>query len=232
MNSLINYMKDTLPRYSIKQPSTQKLITFRPFTVKEEKMLLIGNQTGSTVDFLATLEQIIKNCFDFSGDVKKLPMFDVEYFFLKLRAKSVAEITTPTIVCPTTNEKIKLEINLDEVEPIFTPNHTKEIKLANNILVKMKYPCLGSLMEKQNMDHYDLIIDCIDQIQTPNDLIESSLVSRSVVEEFVDLLTKEQFLKLIDFIKSMPKIEYKTKYKTSDGVEREIVLKGIRDFFR
>lgn len=231
MNSLFNFMKDSLPRYTVKQPSTKKTISFRPFTVKEEKMLLIGNQTGSNSDFLTTIGKLIENCFDYTGDVKQLPMFDIEYFFLKLRAKSVAEITTPTIVCPETQEKIKLEINLDELEPTYNQEHKTEIKLANNILVKMKYPTLSDFIETENFDYYDLIINCIKEIQTPNDVIDCSLVSRNTVHEFIDMLTKEQFLKLTDFIKTMPRIEFKAKYKTSDGKEREIAIKGIKDFF-
>lgn len=227
-------MRQSMPRYNIVQPSTGKLITFKPFTVKDEKTLLIANQTGSYEDFLSTLADIIDNCFDLPTPSKKLPLFDIEYFFLKLRSKSVGEVVEPVIICPETKESIKINLNIDQIEPIFESSHSNEFKISNEILVKMKYPSLESLIYNKNkdLDYFDLLIESIYSIQTPNELIEASTVSQEYLKEFVELLTSAQYKKLIDFFKTSPRLETEVKYTTSDGTDRVLMLKGLRDFFQ
>lgn len=234
MQELLNNMKKSLPRYSIKQPSTKKNMSFRPFTVKEEKALIIANQTGSYEDFLTTLASVIDDCFNLNTSAKKLPIFDIEYFFLKLRSKSVGEVLEPTITCPSTNEKVQLYINLDKIEPIYTKDHSKKINIDDFIIVNMEYPSLEKLIEKENTkgDYFDLVIDCIRSIETKNELIEAENTSKDQLREFIELLTSEQYKKLIEFFKTSPRLEYEVKYKTSDLVERSIILKGLRDFFQ
>jgi hypothetical protein len=233
MRELLDSMKNTLPKYNITQPSTGKLVTFRPFTVKEEKALIIANQTGSYEDFLSTLADVIDNCFDLQMPAKKLPIFDIEYFFLKLRSKSVGEIIEPTITCPYTKGKIKITVNLDSVEPSYTPTHTRSIMVAPNILVKMNYPSLDNLIKRSNQktDYFDLLLECIQTIETSKELIEAETASPENMKEFIELLTSEQYKKLIEFFKTCPKIEHKIEY-TSDGEKRELLLKGLRDFFQ
>jgi hypothetical protein len=234
MRELLDNMKNSLPKYNIVQPSTGKLVTFRPFTVREEKALVIANQTGSYEDFLSTLSDIIDNCFNLTVSAKKLPIFDVEFFFLKLRSKSVGEIIEPTITCPATQEKIKILVNLDAVEPITTPSHSKEILIASNILVKMNYPSLENLIKRSNVktDYFDLLLECIQSIETNTQIIETGTASIEEMKEFIELLTSEQYKKLIDFFKTCPRLEQNISYTTSDGTTREIVLKGLRDFFQ
>lgn len=233
MEELLNSMRKSLPKYNVKQPSTGKIVSFRPFTVKEEKSLVIANQTGSYEDFLSTLADIIDSCFDLTVKAKTLPLVDVEYFFLKMRSKSVGELIEPTITCPATQEKIKISINLDEIEPIIDKSHSRKIKINNNIIVTMTYPTLEHLMDKKDkIDYFDLIIDCIQSIQTQKELIELGIASRENIKEFVELLTSEQYRKLIDFFKTAPKLEHEINYKTSDNKERKIILKGLRDFFQ
>ena len=160
MKELLNTMRQAMPKYNIIQPSTGKMITFRPFTVKEEKTLLIANQTGSYEDFLSTLSDIIDSCFELNTPSKKLPLFDIEYFFLKLRSKSVGEIIEPLVICPETKESVKINLNIDEIEPIFDSSHSKEFKISKDIMVNMKYPSLESLIKNKNkdLDYFDLLI--------------------------------------------------------------------------
>jgi hypothetical protein len=233
MKSLIDNMIRSLPKYNVKQPSTKKTITFRPFVVREEKTLYMSNETGTHEDFLSTLGNVIDSCFELKTEAKNLPIFDIEYFFLKLRCKSLGEFANPTIICPYTGEKIKIELNLDEIEPSYSKDHTNEIKLDGSIKIKMKYPTLEYFIEAERniKDYYELIIDCIESIETKDELIESKNTSRDQIQEFVDVLKKDQFEKLISFIKTMPRIEKKIEYTTTDGKTREILLKGIKDFF-
>jgi hypothetical protein len=234
MRELLDQMKSCLPKYNLKQPSTGNILTYRPFTVKEEKTLVIANQTGSYEDFLSTLSDIIDNCFNLPVPSKKLPIFDLEYFFLKLRSKSIGEILEPTIICPVTNEKIKITLNLDEIEPIFNSLHSKNIKISDTMLIKMKYPSVGNFIKDSNTkkDYFDLLVECIDSIETPKELIESDNQPKENIMEFVELLTDKEYRKLLEFFKTSPKLEKSIKYRTSDGTEREIILKGLRDFFQ
>ena len=231
MQTVLNMMKNSLPRYVTIQPSTGKKVTFRPFTVKEEKYLLMTKQTGEYADLLATIANIIDSCFELGQEAKKLPIFDIEYFFLKLRSKSIGEIVEPTIVCPYTDEKIKLSLNIDDIQPVV--KHTNfNIRLNENIIVNMKYPTLDILLKNSDADLYDVTLNCIESIETIDEKIENSDISKKEFLEFIDLMTNEQFKKIIEFIKNVPTLEKEISYVTSDGVERKIKLKGIKDFFQ
>ncbi len=232
MSNLINMLKTTLPKYVTEQPSTRKKIKFRPFTVREEKILLMSNQTGTYEDFLFTLSDVINNCFELNTDSKKLPIFDIEYFFLVLRSKSIGEIIEPTVICPITQEKINLTINLDDIKPIYDNTHNREFVINNEIKITMRYPSLEYMALEKPEDYYEILIDCIDKIETKDEIIEYTNTSRELLKEFVDNLTQIQFQKMIDFLKTMPKLEKEIKYKTSDGVERSLTLKGLQDFFQ
>jgi hypothetical protein len=231
MQTVLNMMKNSLPRYVTIQPSTGKKVTFRPFTVKEEKYLLMTKQTGEYADLLATIANIIDSCFELGQEAKKLPIFDIEYFFLKLRSKSIGEIVEPTIVCPYTDEKIKLSLNIDDIQPVV--KHTNfNIRLNENIIVNMKYPTLDILLKNSDDDLYDVTLNCIESIETIDEKIENSDISKKEFLEFIDLMTNDQFKKIIEFIKNVPTLEKEISYITSDGVERKIRLKGIKDFFQ
>ena len=231
MKEILEKMKSSLPRYVTKQPSTGKNVTFRPFTVKEEKHLLMVKQTGEYKDFLSTITNIINSCFDLSTDAKKLPIFDIEYFFLKLRSKSIGEIVQPIIVCPVTKEKISLTLNLEEIEPVGNMSDFK-IKISDEILVNMRYPTIDFLIKNSSEDLYETTLNCIESIETIDQKIENSDISKTEFLEFIDLMTNEQFMKILNFLKNIPKLEKEIKYKTRDGVERSIKLKGIKDFFQ
>jgi len=225
-------LKTSLPKYVTEQPSTRKKVKFRPFTVREEKILLMSNQTGTYEDFLFTLSDIINNCFELNTDSKKLPIFDIEYFFLVLRSKSIGEIIEPTIICPVTQEKINLTINLDDITPSYDKTHNKEFIINNEIKITMKYPSLEYMALEKPEDYYEILIDCIEKIETKDEVIEYTNTSRDLLKEFVDNLTQIQFQKMIDFLKTMPKLEKRIQYKTSDGIERVLTLKGLQDFFQ
>jgi len=234
MQTIIDNMIKSLPRYKIKQPSTQETIIFRPFVVREEKSLYMINETGSYEDFLATLANTIDSCFELKTESKNLPIFDIDYFFIKLRCKSMGEIITPTIICPYTNERIKIKLNLDDIEPIFSENSSNEIILDSSVRVKMKYPTLEYFITSNSnikKDYYDLIIDCIEIIETTDEIIYAKNTNRTEIQKFVDVMQKDQFKKLIKFIDDMPRIEKRIEYTTSNGTTREILLKGLKDFF-
>lgn len=234
MKELLERMRSSLPKYNLKQPSSGKIISYRPFTVKEEKVLLMATTTGTYEDFLSTLTDIIDDCFSLQNESRNLPLFDIEYFFIKLRCKSIGEIVEPIITCPYTGEKVKVNLNLEDIEPILNEDHKQKIELNGNIIVTMKYPSVDNIIKNRDKvnDYFDLVIQSILSIETDQELIETSNYPKSSLIEFVELLTDDQYRKLISFFKTMPKLEKSVKYRTSDEVEREIVLKGLKDFFR
>lgn len=232
---LTDLIKGTLPKYSEIIPSTNKKIWFRPFLVKEEKVLLMVQETGSEKEILKAIKEIVENCYSIK-DAGDIPIFDLEYLFLKLRSKSVSEIVEPILICPNTSEKIKLTIDLDKIKVKTFKKHTNKIKLSDDIYISMKYPTLNMFIEKETsdmslMDFYELAVNCVDFIETRNERIECDGKEKNEIKEFIDNLTKEQFDGIIDFFATMPRIEQEIEYETSDKVKRKVVLRGIRDFF-
>lgn len=232
MDNLLKQLKSNLPKYTTIQPSTGKKVKFRPFTVKEEKTLLMSKTTSSHSETIEVITDLIEACFEMKEDIRNLPFFDVEYFFIMLRCKSVGEEVETTFKCPETGEKIKQIINLEEIKPKYANNHSDTFTIGPNIKIKMRYPTMMDISNEGNLDYYNLVLSCIHTIETQDELIECKNYPKQKLEELINLLTKEQFNKLIDFFKGMPSIECPVNYKTSDGIERKVVIKGIRDFFQ
>jgi hypothetical protein len=227
------------PKYELTIPSTKEIIKFRPFLVKEEKILLLAQQSNNNATILTAIKTIIEDCTDGIQNAGELPLFDVEYIFLQLRAKSIGELIEPSIICPETDEKIDVQININDMQVLHNETHTKNIKIDNNIIIGMKYPSLNILQEKNHpidsldpISFYDLLVSCIENIQTPDENISvADNISDEEISQFVDNLTKSQFETLLDFFITSPRLEYTVQYTTSDGQEREVVLSGLSDFF-
>lgn len=238
MTRLSNLLAEKTPKYELKIPSSGRKVEYRPFLVKEEKILLIAQESKNNEEILLAIRNIIESCVDDIGDVDDIPLFDVEYIFLRIRAKSAGEIVMPIIVCPETGEHISLEINLLEIEPTKDEEHTNEIKIADDVIIKMKYPTLGLLRERNSMiditnssTFYDLIVDCIEEIHTSKEVISTQETSKDELESFVDSMNKSQFNLLLDFFLTSPRLEHTAKYTPSDDVERSVTLSGLGDFF-
>ena len=237
MSSLSTILKSSIPRYTIKQPSTNKSIEFRPFLVKEEKVLLQAQETGGEeTSMLIAIKGVIESCFENIPNAGTLPIFDIEYMFINLRAKSVGEVVNPTIICPYTGEEIPIVINLSDIKVNTHPKHTNKIDLTKNVLLEMTYPSINILAERDidyddPLSFYDLIVDCIEKIETEEETINAQELSRNDVQDFVDNMTKDQFDKVLDFFLTAPKLEHTVEYKTTDGETREVVLSGLADFF-
>lgn len=231
---LCDVLLNTLPRYETKIPSTEEEVWFRPLLVKEERLLLQMSEFGTYKEKINCIVTILESCFEYKN-IKKLTIVDIQYLFIKLRIKSIGSIVSPLFVCPETGEKVKLKIDLNDVEVIYDPKHVSMLEFTH-IKIKMKYPDINSILDydttKSNDDDvYNLAISCIEEIHTIDEKIQSSTRSRSELESFLDSMTKDQFDKVIFFFETMPKIEKSVKYTTSDEVVRTIVLRGISDFF-
>lgn len=225
------------PYFKLTVPSNSKKAEFRPFLVKEEKILLIAQQGGNDIEVLRAIKQILKNCFN-DVDIETLTTFDIEYMFLKLRAKSIDNIIKLKYIDNEDGLTYDFAINLDEIEVTFPGNNvSNKIKITDEIGIVMKYP-IASISDKMEefQDEIELmmffVVNCIEEIYDAETVYLANEYSQKELEAFVDSLNMETFEKIREFFESIPKLEHKLTYKNSLGNDREIILNGIRDFFQ
>lgn len=222
-------IKNTLPRYECELPVTKVKSKFRPFLVKEEKKLLILEETATQSEIYNGIIEVLNSCFDDQIDFSSVPLFEVEYCFLKLRSKSVGELINPKIVCPITGESHTVTLDLNQIN-LNIKNVDKIIRLTDSLTLAMKYPTIKELID-ENTDVNNLIVNCIDYFEDNNQRIEKSTFKHDELMEFLDNTTSDQYRQIVEFFENMPSLEIKVEYMTSDGTVREMVLRGIKDFF-
>ena len=223
-------------------PSTGKPIQYRPFLVKEEKVLVIALESEDTKQITTAIKNVIKSCIQTRGvKVESLPTFDIEYLFLNIRGKSVGEVVEVNLVCPDDNETtVKAEINLDDIQVEKTEGHTNKIKIDNEIMMEMKYPSLDEFI-KNNFDmsggsdmdqSFELIASCIDKIYTADEVWTAADCTKKEIREFLEQMNSSQFKEIENFYTTMPKLSHTleiTNPKTK--VTSEVVLEGLASFF-
>jgi len=223
------------PILSIKIPSTEEIKTFRPFLVKEEKILLLANE-GDEKDILTALKQIITNCCHDTIDVDKLTTFDIEYMFLKLRSKSVTNVVKLKFR-DTEDEKVyDFEVNLDDVEMKYDDSHSKTVQVTDDIGISMKYPDMKTAEKISGITSVDelfteVALNCIDTIYDKDNVYPASESSPEELREWLDQLDHNTFEKIQKFFDTMPKLHHEIKYKNSLDHDRTIVLNSVKDFF-
>lgn len=235
--------KIAVPEYTLKLPSTGKNVKYRPFLVKEEKLLLLAMETGDQKQIVDTVKNIIKSCTNITSKVDELPTFDIEYVFLQIRSKSVGETSTVLITCPDDGETdVEVSINLQEVEVQHTEGHDTKIDLDGKVGMIMKYPSLDTFVkmnlstdndEKTQVEQiFDLAADCIEQIYDENQVYEAKDVKRSERIEFLEQLNTDQFQKIQKFFETMPKLKQDLEVTNPNtGVTSTVTLEGLGSFF-
>ena len=225
------------PLFDVIVPSSGKKILFRPFLVKEEKILLISQQGGEDTDVIRAIKQILRLCVqDEDFNVDNLTTFDLEYLFLKLRAKSVNNIVKLSYRDNEDDKLYDFELNLDTIEVEMPEGIDQTIKLSDNIAMIMKYPS-SSITDKitQFDNEVDLmtffIINCIDTIVTEEEIYPASEYTDKELEEFLDQLPVNSFEKIREFFEQMPKLYHKIEYTNELGNDRSIELTNLKDFF-
>ena len=234
--------KISTPTYELELPSTDQKIKYRPFLVKEEKLLVIALESEDTKQITTAIKTVIKNCIH-TKDIKveTLPTFDIEYLFLNIRGKSVGEKVDVNIVCPDDNEtNVSVSIDLDEIRIQKNEGHTNKIKVDDKIMMEMKYPSLEQFI-KNNFDFnnenameqsFDLIASCIDKIYTEDDVWIAADVTKKEITEFLDSMNSSQFKEIEKFFETMPKLSHKIKVTNpKTEVESEVTLEGLASFF-
>ena len=234
--------KIATPTYELELPSTGKTIQYRPFLVKEEKLLVLALESEDTKQITTAIKAVLKSCILTKGiKVDHLPTFDIEYLFLNIRGKSVGEDLEINITCPDDNEtQVPVTINLDDIQVEKKEEHTNQIKVDDNIMMEMKYPSLNEfiktnfdLNEKNQMEQsFDLIGSCIDKIYTQEEVWATDDCTKKEMNEFLESMNSSQFKEIENFFTSMPKLSHTIKVTNpKTKVKSDVILEGLASFF-
>ena len=227
------------PTFELEVPSTKERITCRPFLVKEEKVLLLAQESGNPNDMINAVKQIIGNCIvEGEVDLATAPTFDLEFIFLRLRANSVGQTSKFSITDEESGKEIPIEVNLNDVVVEFTEGHKPDVMLNNDVSLLMRYPTYTSLEriaaaggEMGAAVTFDMIEQCIDKIYVGDEEVhELKDYSKKEVSEFIDSFTTENFQDVQKFFDSMPKLQHTINYKVGKK-NKQKVLSGLADFF-
>jgi len=234
--------KISTPTYELELPSTGKPIKYRPFLVREEKLLVLAMESEDSKQITNAIKTVIKNCIETRGiKVESLPTFDIEYLFLNIRGKSVGEEVELSIICPDDGQTtVPVKILLDDIVVVKNPEHNNKIKLDDSLMMEMKYPSLDQFI-KSNFDFnsddvvnqsFDLISSCIDKVYNEEEVWDTRDVTKKELEEFLDQMNSNQFKQIEKFFETMPKLSHTLKVTNPNtGVESEITLEGLTSFF-
>ena len=234
--------KIATPTYELELPSTGDTVTYRPFLVKEEKVLVIALESEDNKQITNAIKAVLKSCVLTKGiKVEKLPTFDIEFLFLNIRGKSVGEELEVNIICPDDEvTEVPVTIDLDDIQVQKVDDHTNQIKIDNNIMMEMKYPSLDQFIknnfdfkEGNQMDQsFDLIASCIDKIYTEDEVWSTADCTKKEVKEFLESMNSSQFKDIEKFFETMPKLQHTITVKNpKTKVESEVVLEGLASFF-
>jgi len=227
-----------LPTYDLVIPSSKKKIKFRPFLVKEEKVLLMALETENEKSIRDAVFELLKACISTRIKIENLASFDLEYIFLNIRAVSVGEVVPMTVTCRDDGEtQARYNLNLTDAEVIFPEGHTNKIMLSDDLGVIMKYPSFDGFVEGQfaqsnDMDVIKVIADSIDQIFQGEEVYDESTTTKKEFVKFVESLTNKQLEKVQKFFETSPRLEHTFKITNpKTGVESEYTLRGLASFF-
>ena len=232
------------PTYELKLPSSNKKIKYRPFLVREEKILIIALESKNQNDITNAVTDVLKKCILTRGvDVDSLPTFDIEYLFLNIRAKSIGEDIKLTVTCPDDREtKVPVTVYVDEIKVIKPKGHTTDIVLDDNMTLRMKYPSLTQFIENNfTIDDasesivnktFKVVADCMDTVYTEEDAWEAKDYTPSERLEFIEQLNSKQYKKVEKFFETMPKLSHTIEVVNPNTKKKgSVILEGLADFF-
>jgi len=234
--------KIATPTYELVLPSTEKTIQFRPFLVKEEKLLVLALESEDTKQITTAIKAVLKSCVLTKGvKVENLPTFDIEFLFLNIRGKSVGEELQVNIICPDDEEtQVTVDVFLDDIQVQKSEDHINKIQLDENLMMEMKYPSLDQFIknnfdfnEKNAMDQsFQLIATCIDKIYTEDEVWATADCTKKEVNDFLESMNSGQFKEIEKFFETMPKLSHTIKVTNpKTKVESDVVLEGLASFF-
>ena len=230
------------PTYDLELPSSGKKIKYRPFLVKEEKLLVLALESESNKEISTAIKAVLKACIQTRGvKVEQLPTFDIEYLFLNIRGKSVGEEIEVNLICPDDGKTtVPVTINIDDIEIKKSEDHNKRIALDKNLMMEMKYPSLDQFI-KNNFDFsgepgidqsFELIASCIDKIYNQEEVWSTSDCTKKEITDFLEQMNSVQFKEVEKFFTTMPKLSHEVKVTNPNtDVESTVVLEGLSSFF-
>jgi transcription elongation factor Elf1 len=228
---------NNVPKYTLTIPSTKKQITYRPFFVKEQKVLLIALESQDEDQILKATTDMIAACVEDNINVNKMPTFDVEYIFTQIRSKSVGETSKVNIACSSCKEYNEVEVHLDKIK-IDIPSKNNEIKLNDNYTVVMNYPSYTNLIKIKSKrgtitsTMYESVLLSLDKLKTPEEVISFADEPEAEVDNFLQSLTSDQFQQLVKFVDSTPRLKHDVKFNCSSCNHTNTkTLQGLQDFF-
>lgn len=230
--------KIDLPLFELVLPSTGKKIKYRPFTVKEEKILLIAQESKDPKQIILAIKQILTNCVQ-DVDIETFATFDIEYVLINVRAKSVNNEITFNIKDPDTGESVELSIDVNSIQIKKHPEHTKTIKITDQIFMSMKYPSI-SYLENSEYDEdnkpksdslFDVISACIDSVYEGDVVYPMKDFTQKEVADFIDSLSSDVITRIKKFFDTAPTMRYEMQYVDKTGKQKTFVLEGLNSFF-
>ena len=234
--------KISTPTYELNLPSTGKKVQYRPFLVREEKLLVLALVGENAKDITTAMRAGSKNCIQTRGiKVETLPTFDIEYLFLNIRGKSVGEEIEVNVICPDDEQTtVSVTLNVDDIQVQKSSEHSNTIKLDDKLMMEMKYPSLDQFIknnfdfsENSPMDQsFELISSCIDKIYNEEEVWSVADVTKKEITDFLEQMNSKQFKQIEKFFETMPKLSHEIKVKNpATGVESTVVLEGLASFF-
>ena len=223
--------------YELDLPSTGETIKYRPFLVKEQKNLMIAQESEDTKQIENAFASIINDCTFGEIDPYKMPMFDIEYVFLRLRGKSVGEKIQLNVLCPDDEKtRVEVEVNLEDVDIQQNVNHSNVVEITDNISVIMKYPCLADMegfnASGQVESMFGMIKKCVHEIRDGEDTHHRIDMTDKELDEFIESMSSEQFEKVSEFFETMPKLQHVVEVKNPKTKKKgEVVISGLQSFF-
>ncbi len=223
------------PIYELVVPSTKKKIKYRPFLVKEQKVLIVAMESQDDAQIIEAIRTILKSCINSRIKIDDLALFDIEYLFLQIRARSISEEIQMKITCPDDGEtEVNVNFLVDDVNVQFPEGHSNIIKLENDVTIEMRYPNLDYFRKvnfaDEELDPYDLVAECIKNVYIGKESAGSFTFKEA--REWVETLTAAQFDKIQEFFNTMPTLRHELKVKNHNtGVDNDIVIEGLVSFF-
>ena len=226
------------PTYELEQPSTGEKIKYRPFLVKEQKTLMMAQESGDEKQIKDSLASLISNCTFEKIDPYTVPLFDVELLFLRIRGKSVGEKVDLNLLCPDDNETtVNKTINLEDIDVNMKDGHTNKIDITDKIKIIMKYPTLNDMIDMSSdvsdvEEVFTMIKRCVHEIHDGKKVYNKIDMSDNELEEFIDSLTGVKFEEVTNFFQTMPKVQHAIEVKNPKTKKKgEVIIEGIQSFF-
>ena len=224
------------PTHELVLPSTNKKIKFRPFLVKEQKILYMAQNSKSESEIINSVGKLVSNCTFGEIDPDTAPMFDIEYIFIKLRSKSVGESITISVLCPDDNKtRVPVEIKLDDIQVQMTTGHTNEVILSDDMKIVLRYPILKDMKVPENKSEIDkvfnILVKCIYEVHHKDKIYNSVDVTEKDLETFVEQMTTSQLQSIMDFFDTMPKLRHVIQVTNPNTKKKgEVVVEGLQNF--